>query len=219
MKHYGVAAAALVSMGVLAGCVAPLGTGDVASDSRTGGAPDSLHEGEGEVPAVSGAAGASAIEAEGATLGDAHSSSVLPPLGPFDPTEPGFSLFDPCTEIPQEVFQELGFDKQVNAPMRDTGVAHCGYKDLEGAEYVGFGATDYPIENYRLAFGEATKIGNESLPAFSFEEGEYDSLFCTLYMETARGTIIVSSTGTDLSLPKTEKCEHAYGVLSRLANY
>ncbi|MDU2586872.1 MAG: hypothetical protein E7C83_07005 [Corynebacterium sp.] len=63
-------------------------------------------------------------------------SGVLPPLGEFDPAQPGFQVFDPCTEISEAQLKERKIERFGEPDFVESGHKGCSYKAFpEGTEF------------------------------------------------------------------------------------
>ncbi|MGV0360852.1 hypothetical protein ACUY2X_01975 [Corynebacterium minutissimum] len=215
MKRIGGLVLVTACMGVLSSCVSLQGLSVRSHGDSTGGSHDfsDVRGGGGSVD--SGVADATATgEEESETA-----SGVLPPLGNFDKASPDFDLFDPCSEIPAPSLYALGFREQMPSRIRETGVSHCGFQfvtESGGKSFVGLGVTDRTIgdiENQQ-EFGRIYE-GNE-VGAIAFGDPTYGKLFCTLYLETRGGTIILNASGGTSVSGEVQRCEFGEMILVQL---
>lgn len=140
---------------MLSSCVADIGTrsaseeptkvdesGGISSTDGAGGANgdpgDDAEGNQGETAHTNGgknADGAGQPGEAGAT-GSEDTSGVLPPLGEFDPAQPGFQVFDPCTEISEAQLKERKIERFGKPDFVESGHKGCSYKAFpEGTEF------------------------------------------------------------------------------------
>ena len=83
---------------------------------------------------------------------------VLPPLGEFDRTVPGFQVFDPCVGIPERKLREAGLSTRLESSVRESGFSHCGF-EIENAVgetgFIGLGVTDMALQELETQYGGA----------------------------------------------------------------
>lgn len=111
------------------------------------------------------AVGVSGVETVGSAAGSAtreekrgggeNESGGLPfEVGPWDASDPNFRFFDPCAEIPAEVFAEVGLGEMEGEPFSvEGGYSTCHFlADIGGEGYsvysVGIFSDLVPLEKY-----------------------------------------------------------------------
>ncbi|KHO29801.1 hypothetical protein [Corynebacterium minutissimum] len=215
MKRIGGLVLVTACVGVLSSCVSLQGLSVRSHGDGTGGSHNfsDVRDGGGSVD--SGVADATAMGERESEAAD----GVLPPLGNFDKASPDFDLFDPCSEIPASYLHAFGFRERMPSRIRETGISHCGFQfetESGGKSFVGLGVTDRTIgdiEN-RQEFGRIYE-GNE-IAAIAFGDPTYGKLFCTLYLETRGGTIILNASGGASVSREVQRCEFGEMILVRL---
>ncbi|WP_046453290.1 hypothetical protein [Corynebacterium camporealensis] len=118
---------------------------------------------------------------------------VLPPLGPFDPTAPDFELFDPCTEIPQEVFDELNLER-VEEGLDLESVKNCTFSMTDGPFVMGLSGLAVDLETVAAqAIGDRIILDDAVTPHSMFHQIDPEKGFhCAMHTETSRGTLMLS---------------------------
>ena len=236
MKRQVTVATLIVSSTVmLSSCVADIGTrsaseettkvenaGGISSTEGAGGANgdpgDDADDNQGE-----SALAADEKDAEGAgqpgeagATGLEESSGVLPPLGEFDPADPSFELFDPCTELPKEHRQAAGLGEQIEDSERKSGFSFCAFENLQGSTGSVIGLT-----SSRQAFKSSTKQssslsdgGGRRMPVVQIESEMFGDMFCTVGVSTSRGILKVSHSGDQFEDDYQTKCSKAEEILN-----
>lgn len=222
MKRIGGLVLVAVCIGVLSNCASPLGLGardhgdnpgdfhNFPGDNTGGGSGDS---------GVADATAARSREAQASRGEPRAGGGVLPPLGEFDRTVPGFQVFDPCTEIPDEALSELRL-QMTSEPERETGYRSCFFsKDLgNGREAaVALGAQHEEMDSiralYPMPFLPMDKAGEE---IYTVEDTFTKDTTCTSYVETIRGVVSVAWTELTSGVSMSEKCEQSRKLLLEL---
>ena len=111
MKRIGGLALVAVCIGVLSNCAAPLGLSARDNGNNSGDFSNFSGEMSGGGSVDSGVAEATATKVRESQASSSESRAgggVLPPLGEFDRTKPGFQVFDPCSEIAGIDLEEAG---------------------------------------------------------------------------------------------------------------
>ena len=226
------------SIVMLSSCVADIGTrsaseettkvdvsGGNSSADGAGGANgdpgDDADDDRGEsalTPDEKDADGAGHSGEAGAT-GTGKSSGVLPPLGEFDPADPNFELFDPCTEIPHEVLQNSGVGELEGDVVRESGFSLCTYSFNETSQrsgVVGFSSSIRTPESEQLLELKKSHSDEKLLPVEFVKNGLFDDMFCTGGVQTERGYITVSHSGYGFESNLQEKCSKVEQIMVQL---
>lgn len=201
MKRIGGLVLVAVCIGVLSNCASPLGLGardhgdnpgdfhNVPGDNTGGGSGDS---------GVADATATRSREDQASRDEPRAGDGVLPPLGDFDRHAEGFHLFDPCVEIPRNRLEEAGLSMRLESSIRESGYSHCGFQ-IENSEgetgFVGLGVTDVGIQELEKQYGGQRVYQGEKLPVIALNDPDFGRLFCTVYLETIGGTLMIESTG------------------------
>ena len=222
MKRIGGLVMMAVCIGVLSNCASPLGLsvrgdGSNAGDFRN--SPD-MKAGGGSVDSgVADATATTARESQAPSGQSRAGGGVLPPLGEFDRTVPGFQVFDPCVEIPEGKLREAGLSTRLKSSVRESGFSHCGF-EIENSEgetgFIGLGVTDMALQELEKQYGGQRVYEGEQLPVIGLNDPDFGRLFCTLYLETTKGTLLVESSGFG-STQKDERCVIGERILFTLA--
>ncbi len=222
MKRIGGLVLVAVCIGVLSNCASPLGLG--ARDH--GDNPGDFHNVPGD-NAGGGSGDSGVADATATRLRESQASSdepragegVLPPLGEFDRTVPGFQVFDPCTEIPTETFSNLKL-YMTSAPERQTGYRSCFFsKNLgNGREAaVALGSQDERLDSIRAIYPQAIQPMDDAGGDFyTVEDTFMRGLTCTSYVETIRGVVSIAWTELASEVSMAEKCEQSRKLLLEL---
>lgn len=218
----GLVLGAVACTGVLASCALPGGLGARVHGGESGGLHDFADGQSGGGSADSGVADVTAttVEESDAAADDADTGrGVLPPLGTFDRTVPGFRVFDPCSEIPSEALAELGLEPN-SEPERESGYRSCqfstNYADGRSADVV-LETEDIELERIRRAYPDERSVKGDIPDQIYIVEGTFvPGLTCTSYVETVRGTVSASWTefGPEISLD--HKCQSSASLISKL---
>ena len=239
VKRQVTVATLMVSTVMLSSCVADIGTrsaseettkvdeaGGTSSADGAGGtngdAGDDADDNQGETAHTNGgenADGAGQPGEAGAT-GSEDTSGVLPPLGEFDPADPSFELFDPCTEIPKDTLHEVGARELEGDIIRETGLSLCTFSLGESDEFsgiVGFSSSKRtPTANQMLEL-ENSQPEFETSPVDFVEDELFEDMFCTAGVQTKRGYVTVSHSGRSFDSNFQEKCFEAKKILLQLS--
>lgn len=222
MKRIGGLVMMAVCIGVLSNCASPLGLsvrgdGSNAGDFRN--SPD-MKAGGGSVDSGVADATATTVQESQAPSGQSRAGGgVLPPLGEFDRTVPGFQVFDPCSEIPNEKFSELSLE-MTSTPERESGYRTCYFsKDLgNGREAaVALGAQHEKMDSIRELYPQAFPFMEEvNEDIYTVEDTFVRGTSCTSYVETVRGVVSVAWTELAAEVSMKEKCEQSRNLLLEL---
>ncbi|WP_411709547.1 DUF3558 family protein [Corynebacterium sp. LaCa116] len=218
----GLVLGAVACTGVLASCALPGGLGARVHGGESGGLHDFADGQSGGGSADSGVADVTAttVEESDAAADDADTGrGVLPPLGTFDRTVPGFRVFDPCSEIPSEVLAELGLEPN-SEPERESGYRSCHFS----TKYSQTGQADVLIASDHESI-ETVKNGDPII--FRGLKGEQEEILviedtfirdvsCTSYVETKRGMVSLSWTELSRDVSMNERCQASLDLLKAL---
>lgn len=176
---------------VLGSCVADIGTrsaseettnvdetGGISSADGAGGTNgdlgDDADSNRGESARTDGeknVKGAGQSGEAGAT-GSGESSGVLPPLGEFDPTQPGFQVFDPCVEISEAKLQELGLERYEDPDIAESGHKGCSYKAISEETVLSISSTYEPFDDSKVNPNLVVETTDSELSGVVIQRGE-----------------------------------------------
>lgn len=226
---------------MLGSCVADIGTRSASEEttkvenaggnSSTEGARgangdpgDDADDNQGESALVAGeknAEGAGQAGEAGAT-GLKESSGVLPPLGEFDPADPSFELFDPCTEIPGDKLESIGFRPSALDYRRDSGSTFCNFessgKQFPDGVLVSLASDSNSIDAMNLKEGlQQFGSGEEEELIKIFRSEIFEKSQCDGYVSTKRGTVIVGVNDIGLQSTTQERCNLTASLIKQLS--
>ena len=227
VKRQVTVATLMVSTVLLSSCVADIGTrsaseettkvdeaGGISSADGAGGTNgdpgDDADDNQGESAHTNGgenADGAGQPGEAGAT-GSEDTSGVLPPLGEFDPAQPGFQVFDPCTEISQDQLQDLGLERYGNPDIIEAGQKGCSYKSVSEDTVLSISSTFKPFDSSNVRPDLVVKSADSELEGVLIQRGEvFPEMACTATISTVRGVVTVSA--NSFGDAKNSACEKA----------
>lgn len=222
MKRIGGLVLVAACMGVLSSCVSLQGLGVRSHGVGTGGSHDFSDVKDGGDSAVSGVADVTATGERGVeTVGGETfgSNGVLPPLGMFDRTRPGFKVFDPCVEIPEEIFIQLGMERN-SQPEVESGYRSCHFSKTSSTESVAdvsLVSQHEPMKIIREIYPEEFDgTGGSKGPIYTVEDTFIKGVTCTSYVETVRGLFSVSWTEVNSQVSMEYRCNQSRKVLLEL---
>lgn len=139
---------------------------------------------------------------------DSPLADYIPELGTPDPTDPNFELFEPCSEIPAEVFAAAGLHDMNSTTITGLGTA-CGQKleEVSGV-FINFGmfsATREQIEDETIPAKAKTKPAIEGI--FNFVFHDEPSGNCHSAIETVEGTFTATAALTGSGTSDPELCD------------
>lgn len=224
---------------MLSSCVADIGTRSASEETTkvdeaggissadgaggtNGGQGDDAEGNQGETAHTNGEknAGGAGQPGEAGATGSGDTSGVLPPLGEFDPADPSFELFDPCTEIPKGTLQEIGAGELEGDTIRETGLSLCTFA-LEGSDefpgIIGFSSSKRTPTANQLLELENSQLEVETSPVEFVEDELFEDMFCTAGVQTRRGYVTVSHSGRSFDSNFQEKCFEAEKILLQLS--
>ena len=218
MKRIGGLVLVTACMGVLSSCASLQGLSVRSHGDSNGGSHDfsDVRGGGGSVD--SGVADATATGGRGESVGaePLMVQDVLPPLGTFDRIEPGFKVFDPCVEIPDEVFIHLGMERN-SPPEKESGYRSCHFSMTSlsgGVADVSLVSQHKTMESIRELYPEEfQEVGYSEEPIYTVEDTFIKGVTCTSYIETVRGLLSVSWTEVNSRVSMESKCNQSRKVL------
>ncbi|MDK8692658.1 DUF3558 family protein [Corynebacterium sp. MSK158] len=236
VKRQVTVATLMVSTVMLSSCVADIGTrsaseettkvdesGGISSADGAGGTNGDLGDdaegNQGESADTNGgknADGAGQPGEAGAT-GSEDISGVLPPLGEFDPADPSFELFDPCTEIPREHLRAFGLGDQIEDSGQQSGFSFCAFDSVEGTggAVIGLTTSRQSFDGAEVQIASLSDGGGHSVPIVQIESELFGDMFCTVGVSTSRGILKVSHSGKRAVDDYEAKCSHAEKLLNK----
>lgn len=236
VKRQATVAALVVSSVALSGCAAEVGSRSVSKDaamtaeadgtSSADGASDANGNQGDDVEDNLGDSGHSEDEDSGAGAGfrgetgarEDGDSGVLPPPGEFDPADPDFELFDPCTEIPPEKLELAGVKAEMESSYRESGWSYCAFnggKDYQDA-VIALESTIRTIDQVEEGYPENPVRKEVNLPIASYKVEGLIGDYCSSHLQTTRGTIKLSfiQMGSDSVF---EDCQNSENIIENLA--
>lgn len=153
---------------------------------------------------------------EAGATGPGESSGVLPPLGEFDPADPSFELFDPCTEIPGEYLQAAGLGEQIEESERQSGFSFCAFRGIGGAtgSVIGLTSSQQAFNASATHISSLSDGEGRSMPIMQIESEMFGEMFCTVGVSTSRGILKVSHSGEQPEDDGQTKCSKAEETLN-----
>ena len=227
VKRQVTVATLMVSTVMLSSCVADIGTrsaseettkvdeaGGISSTDGAGGtngdAGDDVHDNQGETAHTNGGenAGGAGHPGEAGATGSEDTSGVLPPLGEFDPAQPGFQVFDPCTEISEDQLQDLGLERYGDPDIIEAGQKGCSYKSVSEETVLSISSTFKPFESSNVRPDLVVNSTDSELSGVLIQRGEiFPEMACTVTISTVRGVVTVSA--NSFGDTKSSACEKA----------
>ncbi|WP_408930333.1 DUF3558 family protein [Corynebacterium axilliensis] len=218
----GLVLGAVACTGVLASCALPGGLGARVHGGESGGLHDFADGQSGGGSADSGVADVTAttVEESDAAADDADTGrGVLPPLGTFDRTVPGFRVFDPCSEIPSEVLAELGLEPN-SEPERESGYRSCHFDAVSASGEpadVALVSQQHTLDAIRETYPDEFVDETSSADVvYTVEDTFIRNVSCTSYVETSRGLFSVSWTQLGIDMSMKEKCIESKKLMNSL---
>ncbi|MEJ5928431.1 DUF3558 domain-containing protein [Corynebacterium sp. H128] len=136
----------------------------------------------------------------------------------FDPKDPNFKLFDPCTELPDEVFKEAGLGKRSrfgNEPGADYKI--CTFQTAPDAGFFGsvsviMNAIDFDTIQRKMHVIRGTV--NANMPGvYQYREAEDQIHDCSSVAQSSGGQLEVTVTDLDKKLSSSEVCDQSLAYL------
>ena len=211
MKRQATVAALVVSSVALSGCAAEVGSKSASEDAAitaetdgtssvdgagnaNGSQGDDVEDnpGDSEHPEGEYSSAGAGLRGETGATGD-EDSGVLPPLGEFDPADPDFELFDPCTEIPSGKLELKGFRRVEDSTDTTSGIRSCSFQRLDdGVEF------SISAQNVHMA---AKDLDADYIVQLEREDGNENILYrseiftrssCMSSTNTSRGLVTIT---------------------------
>lgn len=139
----------------------------------------------------------------------------------FDPKDPNFKLFDPCTELDDEVFKKAGLGKRsriTNGPNADYKL--CGFQTAPESRY--FGSVSVVMNRVDLETVARNRylISAEvesSIPGLYFYRLDSESVHeCSTVAQTEQGQFEIMLVDEDKVLSPSEVCDESLAILEVL---
>ena len=131
---------------------------------------------------------------EAGATGTGKSSGVLPPLGEFDPADPNFELFDPCTEITNVQLQQHGLERYEGQSVARSGHKICSFKRVSEEIVLSIGSTYKSFDVSRVNPDLVVDNSDEELDGVVIHRGEvFSDLACSATFSTVRGVVTISA--------------------------
>ncbi|TVU81017.1 DUF3558 domain-containing protein [Corynebacterium aurimucosum] len=221
MKRIGGLALVAVCIGVLSNCAAPLGLSARDNGKNSGGFSNFSGDMSGGGSVDSGVAEATATKVRESQASSSESRAgggVLPPLGEFDRTEPGFQLFDPCQEVPESALERAAISRIVGEEFRESDTVFCSFKHQSGETegVVTIASSDTGTAQVEEAQGRAVIYRGKYIPVVAFDDPYSRQSMCSVNLSTERGLITATYSLLTHSPNKTEQCEKAEEILVNL---
>ena len=227
VKRQVTVATLMVSTVMLSSCVADIGTRSASEETTKVGEAGGISSTDG-AGGTNGQAGVVAdstpgepahtkagVNADGAgqrgeagATGSEDTSGVLPPLGEFDPAQPGFQVFDPCTEISEDQLQDLGLERYGDPDIIEAGQKGCSYKSVSEETVLSISSTFKPFESSNVRPDLVVNSTDSELSGVLIQRGEiFPEMACTVTISTVRGVVTVSA--NSFGDTKSSACEKA----------
>lgn len=211
MKRQVTVVALLVSSVTLSGCAAEIGSRSASEDAAmTAGADGSSsadgvantdgNQGDGveDNPGDSGhsqdeyAKTGAGLRGETGARGD-EGFGVLPPPGEFNPADPDFKLFDPCTEIPPDKLESKGFRRLENSSGSVSGIKSCSFQRFDDGVEFSISAHNVPMNVKDLDGDYIVKNERGGLSENTVYRGElFTRSSCMSSTNTQRGLVTIT---------------------------
>lgn len=216
MKRIGGLVLVAACIGVLSSCVSLQGLSVRSHGDDTGGSHDfsDVRGGGGSVD--SGVADATATGKSGVSPLE---NGVLPPLGSFDRSVPGFRVFDPCTEQMRTYVADMGL-VATGEVKRESGFRSCRfvYESSEtGIANVTFETRDFSMTEVKNAFPEGRPgAGRYQEIIYFVIDLLVEGATCTGFIETEGGTFSISWTELSAKGSNIDNCKNVERVVGSL---
>lgn len=241
MKRQVTVVALLVSSVTLSGCAAEIGSRSASEDaamtagadgtsSADGVANTNGNQGDGveDNPGDSGhsqdeyAKAGAGLRGETGARGD-EDFGVLPPPGEFNPADPDFKLFDPCTEIASKKLEEIGLDPNVLDYRKESGHYFCNFASNGRifSEYVLVSTASDSTPFEELGLREDLRHRDETADRESihlFNSELFKDSQCNGYLSTSRGMIMIGINDVAPLSSATKRCQLAAKIITNLKN-
>ncbi|MDO5097913.1 MAG: DUF3558 family protein [Corynebacterium sp.] len=143
--------------------------------------------------------------------------------GTFDPIDPSFEIFDPCTEVTKEQYAQFGQEIWHESHVLRDDFAACTTLPTESSSNdIGFNiSTDVLTYEHVQSLGLIVDQPLVHLPEHWYQHklsDNDDELDCTIAVQTNRGRINVTSLGSSLifGLTPEKSCQEAVDMLQKI---
>ena len=221
MKRIGGLALVAVCIGVLSNCAAPLGLSARDNGNNSGDFSNFSGDMSGGGSVDSGVAEATATKVRESQASSSESRAgggVLPPLGEFDRTKPGFQVFDPCSEIPNWALERAGIFRIEGKEFRESDTVFCSFIHQSGEKegVVTIASSDTGTAQVEEAQGRAVIYRGKYIPVIAFEDPYSGQSMCSVNLSTERGLITATYSLLTGSPDQIEQCEKAEEILVKI---
>lgn len=159
--------------------------------------------------------------AEPKTLGEVLEAGT----GTFDPNDPNFTLFNPCTEVSQEQYEKLGLKVDEPATISRDGFTTCPLVEItfdpdKVAFVIGSDLIEFKhLEMEGLVIKEPGLVLPEGMYVHTYPD-ESDELACTIAVSTNRGRLSIDGMGNRLmpGITRHEVCQQAVDKFQEFLN-
>lgn len=239
MKRQATVAALVVSSVALSGCAAEVGLKSASKDAAitaetdgtssvdgagnaNGSQGDDVEDnpGDSEHPEGEHSRAGAGLRGETGATGD-EDSGALPPPGEFDPADPDFDLFDPCTEIAPKRLEEIGLEPKILDYRKESGHYFCNIASngrnfsenilvsvaSDSTSFEELGLNEDLRQKDETADSEGIHLFNSEL----FKESQ-----CNGYLSTSRGTIIIGINDVTSHSSPMKRCQLAADIITNL---
>lgn len=139
----------------------------------------------------------------------------------FNPKDPNFRLFDPCTELDDEVFKKAGLGKRSrfgNEPGVDFRL--CTFTTGDDSKYFGtvsviMNSVDIETVRKQMFLISESKM-SKSGTVYQYRLNESSVHECSSVSQTARGQFEIALTDYDQKLSPSEVCDESVAFLEIL---
>lgn len=239
MKRQATVAVLVVSSVALSGCAAEVGSRSASEDTAMTAEADGTSSVDGtgdanggqgdDVEDNLGDSGHSEDENSGAGAGlrgktgakAVGDSGALPPPGEFDPADPDFELFDPCTEIASERLEEIGLEPKILDYRKESGHYFCNIASngRNFSENVLVSAASDSTSFEELELNEELRQKDETADSEGihlFNSELLKESQCNGYLSTSRGTIIIGINDVTPKSSQLKRCQLAAEIITNL---
>lgn len=239
MKRQATVAALVVSSVALSGCAAEVGSKSASEDaamtaetdgtSSVDGAGDANgsqgddvedNPGDSEHPEGEHSRAGAGLRGETGATGD-EDSGALPPPGEFDPADPDFELFDPCTEIPPDRLEEIGLEPRILDYRKEPGHYFCNFasngRNFSESILVSAASDSTAIDGLELNEDLRQKDETADIEGIHLFNSElFKDSQCNGYLSTSRGTITVGINDVTPQSSAMKRCQLVAELITNL---
>lgn len=150
-----------------------------------------------------------------------ETTEALIELGEFNAENDEFVLFNPCTEIPWEVYEEVGFVETFGEPHYDLGGSvSCNFKSGQSEHSEAFFVVTADEVPYQRIIDRGLML-NESPPSalpgvYTHSMGGEVVDSCTAAVHTTKGRLTLFASDRTLTDQQNELCEIAIEYLEKI---